>query len=275
MLYTDGFVESARRDIDTGIVQLTTALATTTDTAPLAPATGPWARSDEQEQTDEAGLLGRLCASLTATLLPEGEQTGDDAAVLVARVRALRSEDMCVWTLPEDPVAAGQARSHIRRRLAEWQLEELVTTTELLASELVGNVIRHARGPLRLRLVRSRSLICEVSDGSLTTPASAVPWTPTKAGADCNWSPRSVSAGASATRSTASASGPSSRCRTPCPRTPRAWHRPETSEGYIPAPEPSPSACAAAATMPGVVLLGAVPSVARRVGEEDAGFRGT
>jgi PAS domain-containing protein len=170
VLYTDGFVESARRDIDTGIVQLTTALTTTADTPPPAPATGPWARSDEQEQADEAGRLDRLCASLTAALLPEGEQTGDDAAVLVARVRALRSEDMGVWTLPEDPVAAGQARSHIRRRLAEWQLDELVTTTELLASELVGNVVRHARGPLRLRLVRSRSLICEVSDGSLTTP---------------------------------------------------------------------------------------------------------
>ncbi|EKX68740.1 hypothetical protein Sipo8835_11795 [Streptomyces ipomoeae] len=43
-------------------------------------------------------------------------------------------------------------------------------TTELLVSELVGNVIRHARGPVRLRLLRSRSLICEVYDHSLTTP---------------------------------------------------------------------------------------------------------
>ncbi len=37
-------------------------------------------------------------------------------------------------------------------------------------SELVGNVVRHARDPVRLRLLRSRSLICEVYDGSLTTP---------------------------------------------------------------------------------------------------------
>ena len=43
-------------------------------------------------------------------------------------------------------------------------------TTELLVSELVGNVVRHAKGPVRLRLLRSRSLICEVYDGSLTTP---------------------------------------------------------------------------------------------------------
>ncbi|MDQ0957308.1 hypothetical protein QFZ66_001186 [Streptomyces sp. B4I13] len=37
-------------------------------------------------------------------------------------------------------------------------------------SELVGNAIRHAKGPLRLCLLRSRSLICEVYDGSLTIP---------------------------------------------------------------------------------------------------------
>ncbi|MER5938248.1 SpoIIE family protein phosphatase [Streptomyces sp. NPDC001928] len=170
VLYTDGFIESARRDIDTGIVQLATALATVADVAPPARATGPWAPFDVKARTDEAGRLDRLCGSLTAALLPEGERTGDDAAVLVARVHALRPEDIAVWTLPDGPVAAGQARSHIRSRLAEWHLDELVMTTELLASELVGNVVRHARGPLQLRLVRSRTLICEVSDGSLTTP---------------------------------------------------------------------------------------------------------
>ncbi|MET7690551.1 SpoIIE family protein phosphatase [Streptomyces sp. NPDC005483] len=171
VLYTDGFVESARRDIDTGIMQLTTVLASTADaTPPPAQATGPGARPGGQEQTEEARRLDRLCASLTAALLPEGEQTGDDAAVLVARAHALRPEDVAVWTLPEDPIAAGQARSHVRRQLAKWQLDELEMTTELLASELVGNVVRHASGPLQLRLVRSRSLICEVSDGSLTTP---------------------------------------------------------------------------------------------------------
>ncbi|MEU1186902.1 SpoIIE family protein phosphatase [Streptomyces sp. NPDC005859] len=171
VLYTDGLVESARRDMDTGIAHLTTLLATTAGATALpAPATGPGARPDGQEQTEEAHRLDRLCASLTAALLPEGEQTGDDAAVLVARAHALGPEDVAVWTLPEDPIAAGQARSHIRRRLAEWQLDELAMTTELLASELVGNVVRHARGPLQLRLIRSRSLICEVSDGSPTTP---------------------------------------------------------------------------------------------------------
>jgi hypothetical protein len=46
----------------------------------------------------------------------------------------------------------------------------MATTTELLASELVGNVVRHGRGPLQLRLLRGAELVCEVSDGSLTMP---------------------------------------------------------------------------------------------------------
>ncbi len=59
-----------------------------------------------------------------------------------------------------------------RQQLDDWDLadEDLVMTTELLVSELVGNVVRHACGPIRLRMLRSRALICEVSDASLTTP---------------------------------------------------------------------------------------------------------
>lgn len=54
--------------------------------------------------------------------------------------------------------------------MASWELDELTATTELLASELIGNVVRHAKGPMRLRLLRDTELICEVADGSLTMP---------------------------------------------------------------------------------------------------------
>ncbi|MGX5210443.1 ATP-binding protein [Streptomyces violaceus] len=60
--------------------------------------------------------------------------------------------------------------SNVRHQLAVWGLGDLEAATELVVSELVGNAIRHAKGPLRLRLLRSRSLICEVYDGSLSTP---------------------------------------------------------------------------------------------------------
>jgi hypothetical protein len=55
-------------------------------------------------------------------------------------------------------------------QLQVWDLDDLTMSTELIGSELVGNVVRHAKGPVHLRLLRSTSLICEVSDGSLTTP---------------------------------------------------------------------------------------------------------
>ncbi|MFI5825430.1 ATP-binding protein [Streptomyces rishiriensis] len=72
--------------------------------------------------------------------------------------------------MSEDPTAARQARGLAREQLAAWGLEDLSMTTELLVSELMGNVVRHAKGPVQLRMLRSRTLILEVSDGSLTTP---------------------------------------------------------------------------------------------------------
>ncbi|MGW0583818.1 ATP-binding protein, partial [Streptomyces sp. NPDC002920] len=42
--------------------------------------------------------------------------------------------------------------------------------TELVVSELFTNAIRYATGPIRLRLIKDRTLTCEVSDGSSTSP---------------------------------------------------------------------------------------------------------
>lgn len=78
--------------------------------------------------------------------------------------------DIAAWSLPEDPRAAGQARAHVRGQLGLWHLDALTMTTELLVSELVGNVVRHAEGPIGLRLLRSRVMISEVPDGSPATP---------------------------------------------------------------------------------------------------------
>ncbi|MCX4587263.1 SpoIIE family protein phosphatase [Streptomyces sp. NBC_01481] len=175
VLYTDGFVESARRDIDSGIEQLAKALTVGLDGArDTGPAevgeASPGPEWPASHRHSEAGHLDRLCDSLVSALLPAQEETNDDAALLVARTHTLAAEDMATWPLPEDPLAAGLARDHVRHQLAAWRLDDLVMTTELIASELVGNVVRHAKGPVRLRLLRSRTLICEVSDGSLTTP---------------------------------------------------------------------------------------------------------
>jgi serine phosphatase RsbU (regulator of sigma subunit)/PAS domain-containing protein len=147
VLYTDGLIESAEVDTDAGMSRLAELL-----------------RIHHGESLDQ------LCESLTQGLLPPGQQSTDDAALLVARVHATAPDAIATWSLPVDPLAARAARQYVRDQLAAWGLEKLTMNTEMLASELVANVIRHARGPIWLRLLRSRTLVCEVFDGSVTTP---------------------------------------------------------------------------------------------------------
>ncbi|MFB6857956.1 ATP-binding protein, partial [Streptomyces sp. NPDC056341] len=52
-----------------------------------------------------------------------------------------------------------------------WGLDDVAFTTELIVSELVTNAIRYARGgPIQVRLIRDRTLTCEVSDTGHTAP---------------------------------------------------------------------------------------------------------
>ncbi|MGP3960267.1 SpoIIE family protein phosphatase [Nonomuraea sp. 3N208] len=171
VLYTDGLVESSALDIDQGMAHLARALNSAIREA-LPGTSCP--HQEHSAAPDATGLrcakcLEALCDRLTRTLLPRAE-TADDAALLIVRTHALPGDDMASWPLPEHPKAAGEARKHVRTQLSTWDLDALSTTTELLASELVGNVVRHAKGPIQLRLLRSNVLTCEVSDGSLTTP---------------------------------------------------------------------------------------------------------
>jgi len=147
VLYTDGLIESAECDVDRGMSRLAEVL-----------------------RTHHAQGLTKLCNSLTDALMPANRQCPDDAALLVVQVHATAPDSIATWSLPDSPQAAAAARQHVRETLAAWHLDDLTLTTEMLASELVANVVRHARGPARLRLLRSRSLFCEVFDTSLTTP---------------------------------------------------------------------------------------------------------
>ncbi|WP_329343537.1 SpoIIE family protein phosphatase [Streptomyces sp. NBC_01352] len=161
VLFTDGLVESATRDVDQGLAQLRGVLSrAVVDTACFK-------ATDEDE---DIRRLDELCDRVVSALLPDHEQTTDDAGLLIVRTRCAAARDVASCALPNDPRAAGQAREYVRAQLDAWGLDDLVLTTELLVSELVGNIVRHAKGPIRLRLLRSRSLTCEVYDGSLTTP---------------------------------------------------------------------------------------------------------
>ncbi|KUN25011.1 PAS sensor protein [Streptomyces antibioticus] len=143
-LYTDGLVEDRDRDIDHTTSELCRAL-----TAP-------------------ASSLDALCDTVLKAVLPE--EPSDDVALLLARTRALGADRVATWDIPPDPAQVAQARQAATEQLTAWGLDEAAFVTELVVSELVTNAIRYGEPPVQLRLIRDRTLIVEVSDGSSTSP---------------------------------------------------------------------------------------------------------
>ncbi|MGW6393530.1 SpoIIE family protein phosphatase [Streptomyces sp. NPDC055103] len=143
-LYTDGLVESRDHPLDEGLSAFRRAL------------------------TDPARPLEDVCDRVLTSLdTGHGE---DDIALLMARIQGLPSEAVGDWRLPREPRSVGRARELARTQLKAWDLEPLVDTVELLVSELVTNALRYGEGEIRLRLLRDRTLVCEVWDAGLVQP---------------------------------------------------------------------------------------------------------
>ncbi|MEU2455318.1 SpoIIE family protein phosphatase [Streptomyces sp. NPDC012765] len=154
--FTDGLVERRGGDIEQGMERLRRSLSG------AAGSTG---------STGDAGPdrpLGEISQTLCDEVLPH--EATDDIALLLARTRALTSDQVAEWELEPDLSLVAHARELVVGRLSDWQLEDLSFVTELVASELVTNAIRYAGGPVGLRLIRDRLLVCEVSDPSSTQP---------------------------------------------------------------------------------------------------------
>ncbi|WP_328760327.1 ATP-binding SpoIIE family protein phosphatase [Streptomyces sp. NBC_00271] len=143
-LYTDGLIEARDHDIDEGLTALSQALA------------------------QSPPSLEATCDTVLEALLPA--RPDDDVALLLARPRAFGADQVATWDLDADPAAVSLTRSRVSKQLSTWGLEQLGFSTELVVSELVTNAIRYGRPPIRLRLIRDRALLCEVSDASSTTP---------------------------------------------------------------------------------------------------------
>ncbi|WP_414503900.1 SpoIIE family protein phosphatase [Streptomyces sp. NEAU-L66] len=143
-LYTNGLIETRDRDIEVGLSRLSEALAVPGET------------------------LKDIGAHVVKALLTG--PPSDDAALLLARTHALDDRQVASWELTCDPAEVATARGLAGRQLAEWGMDDLLFTTELIVSELVTNAIRHATAPITLRLIRQDALICEVSDASSTSP---------------------------------------------------------------------------------------------------------
>ncbi|MET8948423.1 SpoIIE family protein phosphatase [Streptomyces sp. NPDC004542] len=145
VLYTDGLIEDRARDLDVGMELLRQALAGHPD-----------------RQPDES------CQAVLDELLPGRPQ--DDVALLIARTRALPPDRIADWDVPTDPAAVAEVRLAVAGKLDEWGLAELAFGMELVLSELVTNAIRYGSGPIHVRLIHDRTLICEVADASSTSP---------------------------------------------------------------------------------------------------------
>ncbi|MFE5112358.1 SpoIIE family protein phosphatase [Streptomyces sp. NPDC056663] len=102
--------------------------------------------------------------------LRDKERPGD-AVLLLARTRPFPAHSLATWFLDHDPTAAATARGHTRRTLADWNMDEdTAYAAELIVSELVTNAIRYGAPPMQLRLIKDRTLTCEVHDDSATSP---------------------------------------------------------------------------------------------------------
>ncbi|MCX4514718.1 SpoIIE family protein phosphatase [Streptomyces sp. NBC_01619] len=144
VLYTDGLIEDREHDLDVGLAALRDALA------------GP-------DRTPEA-----TCAAVIEAMM--SDRPRDDIALLVARTRRLDPGRVAEWDVPRDPAALAPVRTACVRRLEEWGLGHIGFSAELVLSELITNAIRYGSDPVRVRLLHDRALICEVSDGSSTSP---------------------------------------------------------------------------------------------------------
>ncbi|MFG2942921.1 SpoIIE family protein phosphatase [Streptomyces sp. NPDC048282] len=143
-LYTDGLVEDRDRDVDRATEEMCRALCAPSDS------------------------LESLSDNVLKAVMPE--QPSDDVALLLARTRVLGADRVATWEVPPDPAQVAHFRQEATERLTAWGLDEAAFVTELVVSELVTNAIRYGEPPIRLRLIRDRALICEVSDGSSTSP---------------------------------------------------------------------------------------------------------
>ncbi|MGQ5637418.1 MULTISPECIES: amino acid permease [unclassified Streptomyces] len=142
-LFTDGFLQTAPGR-EAGLTQLARVL------------------------TGARGSLEALCDRAVTDLLPGPVDV--DATLLLVRARLLDRTQFAEWSVLPDPAAVATVRTAVGKQLSDWDLPDLAFTSELIVSELVTNAIRYVGGPIGVRLIRDRALICEVSDAGHTSP---------------------------------------------------------------------------------------------------------
>ncbi|MER5637485.1 PAS domain S-box protein [Kitasatospora sp. NPDC002227] len=149
LLYTDGLVETPGGDIEAELGELVGAVG---------------------EAFAAVQQLEEVADRVLRALLPDAEGHNDDVTLLLTR---LPEAPLAATTteLPAVPSAVAAARGFLAEALLAWGCEHRADDACLLLSELLTNSVRHARGPIGLRLRRTAAeLTVEISDHSPEHP---------------------------------------------------------------------------------------------------------
>ncbi|TDC73768.1 SpoIIE family protein phosphatase, partial [Actinomadura sp. 7K507] len=150
-LCTDGLLERRDRDLEQGLEELRGRLA--------------GAASDLDATCDS--ILDALVAPTPA----------DDIAIVAVGFDGIPKDDVALWErLKPRPSTVPWIRTQVAARLADWRLEPLTDTVELLVSELVTNALVHGAGTIGVRMIKAAhvtgvgTLLCEVYDDGADLP---------------------------------------------------------------------------------------------------------
>ncbi|QLJ01911.1 PAS domain S-box protein [Streptomyces sp. NEAU-sy36] len=149
VLYTDGLIETPGSDIEARVGELTAVLDAF------------FPRSTDLEAAADHVL---------AQLLPDADGHDDDVTLLFAQLPAAPLAAVTTQ-LPATAAAVPEGRAFLRRTLISWECPEPADDALLLLSEILTNAVRHAEGPVGLRLCRTATeLTVEVGDHSPQLP---------------------------------------------------------------------------------------------------------
>lgn len=113
-----------------------------------------------------AGAVGALAKDVPVRRIPDAIR--EIAALVAAAERAVRTAGTA---LEHDRTSPRRSRQLARSTLAGWCDEDVVTSVELLVSELVANGVEHAETDVDVRIaVGASSVRVEVSDRSPELP---------------------------------------------------------------------------------------------------------
>ncbi len=179
--FTDGLVERRNEHLDVGLERLRVASRAGADLGELV---DELVERVAPDSTDDLAVLalhwsGRRASSATdvsgagtggfrgagSGQLREGPRAGKDARTEPRPMEIIETH------LPSSTESPLLARAFLRATLETWKLDGFGEITELLASELVSNVVVHVGTPMTVRITRHPSAIrVDVEDPSSVLP---------------------------------------------------------------------------------------------------------